>query len=269
MTQSGIVTDVSTLHTHVFGPQTGPTVLALHGITGHGLRWRDWANSYLPDVRVIAPDLLGHGHSSYLPPWTIESHVDALVEVLDEHAPAAEVTVVGHSFGAALSLHLARRLPEQIRALALLDPALGLDADLMRIVADRTIESPDYTDVAEARSEKVHGAWGDVPAHILDTEIDDHLITLPNGRVNWRMSMPAIITVWGELARPYVIPERVIPTVLVQAMKVQPPYVRADFRHALRTHLGEKLTEIELDCDHMVPQAKPEDVATVVRGLLP
>ncbi|SDH77208.1 lipase [Rhodococcus triatomae] len=260
---------VPILHTYTFGPESGPVVLALHGITGHGRRWSDWATTHLPTARVLAPDLLGHGRSPYTPPWTIEAHVEALVETLDEHAPDARVTVVGHSFGATLALHLARALPDRVHALALLDPALGLDAGTMRTVAEQTVASPDYTDVAEARSEKVHGAWGEVPAHVLDTEIDEHLVTLPNGRVNWRISTPAVITVWGELARPFVLPPDVVPTVLVQAMKVQPPYVTAGFRAALRAHLGDSLTEVELDCDHMVPQARPEEVAALVRGLLP
>ncbi|NLG55071.1 MAG: alpha/beta hydrolase [Rhodococcus sp.] len=264
------------LHTYVFGPDLAdadqspgdPVVLALHGITGHGLRWRNWAQTYFPDTRVLAPDLLGHGRSSFLPPWNIEAHVDAIVDTLDEYAPGRPVIVVAHSFGAALALHTSRAIPDRIAGLVLLDPALGLPADALSEVADSTVASPDYTDEAEARSEKVHGAWADVPVEILDAEIAEHLVPLPNGRVNWRMSMPAIITVWGELARPFVVPGAVVPTVLVQAMKVQPPYVSPEFRSAMREFLGDQLTEIELDCDHMVLQERPADVAGYVRRLL-
>lgn len=51
------------LNTHLFGPTDAPEVLALHGLTGHGRRWRNLAEQHLPDVRVIAPDLRGHGRS--------------------------------------------------------------------------------------------------------------------------------------------------------------------------------------------------------------
>ena len=36
--------------------------------------------------------------------------------------------------------------------------------------------SPDYTDRAEARSEKSNGSWGEVDADELDRELDEHLI---------------------------------------------------------------------------------------------
>jgi lipase len=54
----------------------------------------------------------------------------------------------------------------------------------------------------------------------------------------------------------------------VQAERVQPPYVSEEFKTALREQLGSSLTVVELDCDHMVPQAKPADVAALVRELL-
>ncbi|MCX6476976.1 MAG: hypothetical protein NT100_25885, partial [Rhodococcus sp.] len=92
--------------------------------------------------------------------------------------------------------------PERVRGLVLLDPAIGLDPTFMQEVAELTIGSPDYTDAAEAYSEKIHGSWGEVPTQDLDVEMAEHLIELGNGRVNWRLSTPAIVTGWGELARP-------------------------------------------------------------------
>ncbi|MFD4366358.1 alpha/beta fold hydrolase [Rhodococcus sp. NPDC058521] len=257
---------MSALHTYLYGPEDGPEILALHGVTGHGRRWETLAHDHVPEARWIAPDLLGHGRSTWSAPWNIEAHVAAVVDTLKAHA-RGPVVVVGHSFGGALAVHLANVAPERVRALVLLDPAIGLDGDLMSKVAELTISSPDYTDAAEARAEKRGEAWADVPAHVLDAEIDEHLIELDNGRVNWRMSVPAVVAVWGELAREYVLPPNV-PTALVPAKKVQPPYTTEKFRAALRERLGENLTTTELDCDHMVPQARPDDVAGILRNYL-
>ncbi|WP_170312915.1 alpha/beta fold hydrolase [Prescottella subtropica] len=255
------------LHTHLFGTPGGPEVLALHGLTGHGRRWESLGADQLRDTRIVAPDLRGHGRSPWTPPWGFDTHVDDLVRVLDRHA-TGPVVVVAHSFGGAVAVHLARAVPERIRGLVLLDPAIGLEPELSGRIAGLVAQFPDYTDAAEARSEKVHGSWGDVPTDALDADLAEHLIALPNGRVGWRMSIPAVVASWGEMARGFVLPPRGLPTVLVQAQRVQPPYVTPAFRAALTGHLGPDLTVVDLDCDHMVPHAAPDEVAALVRKLL-
>ena len=149
-----------------------------------------------------------------------------------------------------------------------LDPAIGLDPTFMQEVAELTIGSPDYTDAAEAYSEKIHGSWGEVPTQDLDVEMAEHLIELgKRTRQLAPVHRPAIVTGWGELARPIVLPPSSMPTVLVQAMKVQPPYVTAELRAALTEHLGENLTGVEFDCDHMVPHVRADEVAALVRSM--
>ncbi|MFF0816475.1 alpha/beta fold hydrolase [Rhodococcus sp. NPDC003318] len=258
---------VSDLTVHRFGPVDGPPVLALHGLTGHGRRWRHLADGHLPKVRMIAPDLRGHGHSTWGPPWGIADQVEALASMLTAEN-VDPVVLVGHSYGGAVALHLAARVPERVRALVLLDPAMGLDPARMLEIADLTVRYPDYTDAAEARSEKVHGAWADVADEVLDEEIAEHLIRLDNGRVGWRYAVPAVVASWGELARPVALPPADLPTVLVQAMRVQPPYVTPAVRAALTEHLGDRLTVIEMDVDHMVASSRPAEVAALVEKLL-
>ena len=51
------------LHVYRYGPAGPARVLALHGLTGHGRRWEHLANGFLPDVPVLAPDLIGFGRS--------------------------------------------------------------------------------------------------------------------------------------------------------------------------------------------------------------
>lgn len=258
---------VSALHTHHFGPSTGPVVLALHGLTGHGKRWQALAQEQLPDVRIIAPDLRGHGRSPGVPPWDFETIVNDLVAVLAAET-SEPVVLLGHSFGAAAGVHLARRHPELVRSLILLDPAIGLDAEFMLHIAHATLANPDYADAEQARFDKLETAWADVDPRILDAELAEHLIPTGTGRMAWRLTMPAIIAYWGQLARDFVLPPEHLPTILVQAMKVDPPFVTPAFRAALGAHLGERLTVHEFDCDHMVPQSRPEQTAALVRTAL-
>ncbi len=258
---------VSDLHIHHFGPSTGPVVLALHGLTGHGGRWRALAEQHLPDVRIIAPDLRGHGRSTGAPPWDFETIVDDLAALL--RAETSEpVVALGHSFGAAAALHLTDRHPELVRGLVLLDPAIALDPDLLLRIAQATVDHPDYADIDAARFDKLETAWADVALEILEAELAEHLIPTPNGRMAWRLTFPAIIAYWGQLARAFVLPPAGLPVTLVQAMKVQPPFVTPAFRAALAARLGDNLTVHEFDCDHMVAQARPAEAAALVRSAL-
>ncbi|MDT5065651.1 MAG: lipase [Mycobacterium sp.] len=257
--------DTDALNTYRYGPAGRTQILAIHGLTGHGRRWEPLANRHLPEFAIAAPDLLGHGRSSWAAPWTIDANVAALAAVLDAD-PAGPVTVVGHSFGGAVALSLAQTRPDLVAALVLLDPAVGLDGAWMQQIADSMMESPDYTDRAEARNEKVSGSWADVDPADVDAELDEHLITRPNGRVSWRISIPAMMSYWSELARPFALPREGTPTSLIRATRTDPPYVSEELVSALDARLGSDFTLVDFDCDHMVAQSKPAETAAVIRG---
>ena len=245
------------LHVYPYGPAGSPHVLAIHGLTGHGQRWQTLATRHLADVALTAPDLLGHGRSSWAAPWTIDANAAALADLLDE-----PTVVVGHSFGGAIALRLAASHPDLVSALVLRDPAVGLSGGWMRDIADDMLASPDYTDRAEARSEKANGSWADVDADELDRELDEHLVDLPNGRVGWRISIPAMMSYWSELARPITLPPNTIPTTVVRASRTEPPYVTDDLLAGLASRPNFKL--LDFDCNHMVAQARPADTAAVI-----
>jgi lipase len=234
-------------------------------LTGHGRRWEQLAG-HLPGVSIVGPDLVGHGRSSWHAPWTIDANVDALVSVLPEDTEP--VVVVGHSFGGAIALQLAATRPELVSGLVLLDPAVGLDGAWMAEIADSMLDSPDYTDRAEARSEKINGSWADVDDAQLEAELDEHLIDLPGGRVGWRICVPAMMAYWSELARPISLPDKEIRTLLVRALRTSPPYVTDALLDGLRSRLDTRFELVDLDCDHMVAQAKPAETAALIRRFL-
>ena len=255
------------LHVNRFGPAGPAQVLALHGLTGHGRRWRPLFDGHLAGVTVLAPDLIGHGRSSYAAPWTIDANVAALATLVENEADEP-VLVVGHSFGCAVALHLAAQCPDLVSGLALLDPAVALDGQWMREIAEAMLASPDYTDRAEARTEKATGVWADVPAADLDEDLDEHLIALPNGRFGWRVCIPAMVSYWSELARDIAVPHRGTRTTLVRAAFQDPPYVTEDLVDALSGQLGADFTLVDFACQHMVAQVKPAETAAVIRELL-
>ena len=255
------------LNVHRYGPEGAPQILAVHGLTGHGQRWQVLATQHLAGVSVVAPDLLGHGRSSWAAPWTLDANVTALADLLVREA-VRPVVVVGHSFGCAVALKLAAARPDLVASLVLLDPAVGLDGAWMANIADDMMASPYYLDRDEARMEKVSGSWSEVDPVELDTELDEHLVELPDGRYGWRMSIPAMMSYWSELAREFALPHTGIRTTLVRATRTDPPYVTDELIAALREQLGPRFSLVDFDCDHMVAQARPAETAAVIRDRL-
>ena len=255
------------LHLNRYGPPGPAQVLMIHGLTGHGERWASLARDHLRDITVLAPDLLGHGRSSWSAPWTIDANVAALATLIEDEADAP-VVVTGHSFGGAVAMHLAAACPDLVSGVVLLDPAVAMDGQMMRHVAEAMMSSPDYPDPAEARAEKETGSWADVPSADLDAELRNHLVALPSGRYGWRVCMPAMMSYWSELARDTILPHRGIRTTLVRAKLVEPPYASDAVIEALEAQLGTDFTFEVFDCRHMVPLAKPAETAAIIREML-
>lgn len=246
------------LHLHTFGD--GRPALALHGVTGHGARWRVLADA-LPELRIHGVDLRGHGRSPWTPPWGLEQHVADVVGTLDALG-LDRVPVIGHSYGGAIALHLARLAPERVERLVLLDPALGLDAQDMLDTAEDTRADESYPDLAAARTDRAE-RWAGVADELVDEELAAHLV--PDGdRWRYRYCRSAVVAAWGEMARPAIVPGH--PTLLVPAAQadfVDPAWVRS-----CRAALGDALTVTEVDAGHMVFLERTADVARAIRTFL-
>jgi pimeloyl-ACP methyl ester carboxylesterase len=102
------------------GPVDAPVVLLIHGIMSDSTTWTRAAGLLAGNgYRVLAPDLLGHGESDKgADSYQLADFAASLVTLLTE-LKAAEVTVVGHSFGGAVAMQLAYDHPELVRRLVL------------------------------------------------------------------------------------------------------------------------------------------------------
>lgn len=203
-------------------------MLAVHGVYGHGGRWRELAAGYLADFCVYAPDLRGQGRSPWSPPWTVAHHVADVLATMDELG-LAQVDAIGFSFGAVVLLHLADTAPERVRRLVLLDPAVGLDADAAARSAATALAAPSFSDRAEAWTARA-ASWPHASPDAVDQEIADYLVQGEDNRWRWRYHPESIATAYAEMARPAVVPPRGVPTLLVRATEsnvVSPEYLTA------------------------------------------
>lgn len=253
---------MTSLNVHIYGPDGGVPVLALHGVTGHGARWRVLAEA-LPHVRFVAVDLRGHGRSPWTPPWNIEQHVADALAVLDDLG-LDRVAVAGHSFGGAIALHLAHAAPERVERLMLLDPALGLDAQDMLEAAEETRADESYPDLTAARIDRAD-RWAGVDGALVDAELAEHLVH-DSGRWRYRYCRSAVVVAWSEMSRPALIPPPGLRTLLLPAKGAD--FVSPAWVDACRTALGDRLAVAEIDSGHMVYLARTAEVADLMRAFL-
>lgn len=108
---------------HVFERGHGTPVVLLHSSGASGGQWRVLADVLSRRWRAIAPDLCGYGGSSA---WfgsgafTLGHEAQRLQRLLgDLDEP---VHLIGHSYGGAVALHLARMRGLPLRSLTLIEP---------------------------------------------------------------------------------------------------------------------------------------------------
>ncbi|WP_313492902.1 alpha/beta hydrolase [Stenotrophomonas sp.] len=105
--------------------------------------WKDVIAALGPDYRSISYSRAGLGNSgSDGKSKDIDAHLVDLGAVISDLAGGQKVVLVGHSYGGLLATEFARRHPQQLQALVLVDPAtLGQrhafkQADAARVQAD-------------------------------------------------------------------------------------------------------------------------------------
>ena len=191
--------------------EAGPRVVFVHGLFGQGKNWTTIAKGLADGHRVTLLDLPNHGHS----PWTERvDYVDMAELVAAELESFAEpVTLVGHSMGGKVSMQLALRRPELLRALVVVDiapveyPLQGGrtdDADeeaspfeafiaAMRAVDLESLKTRDEADAAlraAVRSRMVR-------SFLLQSLVREGLGS--DGRWRWRLNLDLLARDLGEL----------------------------------------------------------------------
>lgn len=209
------------LYVHELGNRADAEVpvLAVHGITAHGRRFRRLAEEAWPSRRTVAVDLRGHGRSLYDGPWSIQQHVADLVDTLDG-LKVEQVDYVGHSYGGAIGLALLQRAPERIRRIALLDPALAVPGDQASENALAAIGFGGWASPQEAEIARGDGLGPGAESAVAE-EIAEHLIQAGDGSFRFRFHLPAVVTGWGEVCYPLPASLPAKPALLIVADRAQ------------------------------------------------
>jgi lipase len=217
-----------TLALYEWGDPGSPRVVCLHGVRNHGRHFAPLAAG-LADFHVVAPDLIGHGSSSWEPPWDIARHCDAIVDTVG----ARESLLIGHSFGGRLAFELAARAPKLVPRLVLLDPAILIPPHVALAAAENARADKSYVsfdELIERRYDEsqLHFA----PRHLVVEDLAPHVETGDDGRVRYRYCQSAVVAAYGEMAsQPPAFAQVRVPTLLVLGEQSYLPY-----EHLLDAH---------------------------------
>lgn len=193
------------LAAHLYGPEDGLPVLALHG-------WLDNAASFarlapkLEGLRIVALDFAGHGHSEHRAAGAGYALWDYAYDVLQvaEQFGWQRFSILGHSMGAITAVLLAGAMPERIARLALIDglvpytgeaeqapEKLGEALRARQKLTDK--RKPVYAEVARAVEARMNGV-GAVSREAAELLAQRGLMPVPGGytwRTDSRLTLPS------------------------------------------------------------------------------
>ncbi len=270
-----------TLAACAWGPRDGAPVLALHG-------WLDNAGSFahlaplLPDLRLVALDMAGHGRSG----WRHETASYDFVNWLPELHHALEAlgwsrcALLGHSLGAGVAVCFAGTFPDRVERLALIDgmgplstPAEEAPGRLQKAIKrQRRIQQlrpavyPDRAAMAERLCAAIPGLDEPAAQTLLrrGTREDDsgegYCWTYDprlRGSSLLRLSEPQVAAFMKRVS---------CPTLLLRARQGWP--VDADALARRCGYLGDALDLHEVEGCHHVHLVTPERVAPALRAFL-
>jgi pimeloyl-ACP methyl ester carboxylesterase len=117
-----IKTQYLKLAAQVWGPEEGHPILALHGWLDNAATFTPLA-SLLPQLRLTALDLPGHGLSEQRPAGVHYHFIDFIPDVIAAADALGwrQFSLLGHSLGAGIASFVAAVIPDRIRGLALIE----------------------------------------------------------------------------------------------------------------------------------------------------
>lgn len=145
----------------------GPTIVLIHGIAGSSTTWRGVLPALAERYTVVAPDLLGHGHSAKprgdYSLGAYASGIRDLLAVLGEE----RVTVVGHSLGGGVAMQFSYQFPERVERLVLVASG-GLGKEVSPLLKAVTLPAAEYVvPVLLHRRVREAGEWfGKLPRRL-------------------------------------------------------------------------------------------------------
>jgi pimeloyl-ACP methyl ester carboxylesterase len=128
-----------------------PTLLLLHGYTGHARSWDHFAAAMTDRYRVLALDQRGHGQTDWAPPDRYDtSEMITDVEAFVAALGLERFTLLGLSMGGLVSIGYAGKRPRQLAKLVIVDIAPEIDVAGLERIRAGVVRSDVFDSVDEA-----------------------------------------------------------------------------------------------------------------------
>jgi pimeloyl-ACP methyl ester carboxylesterase len=267
-----VVVQGLTLHYVEWGDPSSPTLIALHGLRGHGHSWDSFSAPMAGAYHILALDQRGRGDSDWAPDgqYTTEAYVKDL-EGFCEALQLRHFILMGHSMGGRNSLVFTARHPAMVTRLIIVD--IGPEGDprgTARITREIIAAQEAYTSF-EALFEAQQKSNPLLSPEVLRRRLTYQTKTLSHGTIGWRYDVE-IRRQWREDRRPPqedlwpAIATIPCPTLIVRGLETD----------VLPLHVAQRLVQVMPKAQlahveqaaHMVMEENPEGFLRVVRDFL-
>ena len=150
-------------HYHIEQRGTGQLLFALHGFSEDS---STWARLCLPDVRIVAIDLIGHGRSAKpteLAPYELSAILSDLRAIFADISQGEPYSLLGYSMGGRLALHFVLAFPDEpVEKLILESASAGIQAEELRRkrqISDEALAQ----EIEQKGAEWFADFWGNLP----------------------------------------------------------------------------------------------------------
>lgn len=256
---------------------TGPVIVLIHGVAGSSTTWRGVLPALAERYTVVAPDLLGHGHSAKpRGDYSLGAYASGVRDLLAVLG-LERATLIGHSLGGGVAMQFSYQFPERVERLVLVASG-GLGKEVSPLLRAVTLPGAEYVvPVVLHRKVREAGEWLGRFPHRLGWKPDDSLAELWKGYTTltdragqqaFIQTVRSVIDIAGQRvsARDRLYLARALPTLIVwgdcdRIIPVSHAYLAAEA-------MPEARLEILEGAGHFLPWRDTERFLTVLLDFL-
>jgi esterase len=241
----------------------GKPIIILHGLMGFSDNWQSIAKGLAQDHLVITPDLRNHGRSPHHHNHSYPLMADD-VKHLMETLWMFSATVIGHSMGGKVAMHLALHHPDAVDRLVVVDIEPGKAEDNHSGIFDALLSM----DLSKMTSRQ------DAEAYLSDRIRDygtrqfllKNITREEDGTFTWKMNLPAL---WKNYPR-------ILEAVSGEPFRKPALFIRGGRSDYIKEsewpHIKTLFPEAELvtipDAGHWVHAEKPVELLQIIKNFL-
>ena len=175
------------MHYLDWGEHVAPPIVLLHGLGTEAHMWDTVASAMVLEdgVRVVVPDLRGHGQTDWAPDYAVERWVEDLhdfVGALD----LPPIALVGISMGGGHAWRYTAAHPDTVARLVVVDIAPENERAGMARIAAAFCDTPDVFDELADAIPVLRAVYPTAPDGALWPRLVDNVIRHDDGRWTWR-----------------------------------------------------------------------------------